>query len=294
MTDAWDENEEKALLDRRMSMEYAGNQLEALEAKYSGNKEDRAYKERVLVKLIKRTVDEDDEDAQSTIFSDNMVVNIFLAAVNQTDPKPVTIVVVQSEPDIAKNPKTMPPGQTDGSKLIDDSKARINTYLLKEAVPLISQLEKELGTSQESVSIFTGHGLGGAVATVLAWYWSQPTELVTFGSPKCGDRDFAFETLDNVKISSRYVFHNDPVPFFIPQPKGGFMQVLACGGERQEKYRHVGHEQHLWQNDIGYHREIVRKREPPEDCSLKGSAKYNKLKYYAEHFQNSIIDHKKK
>jgi hypothetical protein len=65
--------------------------------------------------------------------------------------------------------------------------------------------------------VFTGHSLGGALATIGSLYYSfqypeKDISCVTFGSPRVGDDRFAYYFNDRVTNSYRYVNDNDPVP----------------------------------------------------------------------------------
>lgn len=65
--------------------------------------------------------------------------------------------------------------------------------------------------------VFTGHSLGGALATIGSLYYSvmypeKDISCVTFGSPRVGDELFANYFDKHVKTSYRYVNDNDPVP----------------------------------------------------------------------------------
>ena len=64
---------------------------------------------------------------------------------------------------------------------------------------------------------FTGHSLGGALATIASLYFSfQFPNLiyscVTFGSPRVGDTKFCSYFRKTIRHSSRYVNDYDPVP----------------------------------------------------------------------------------
>lgn len=65
--------------------------------------------------------------------------------------------------------------------------------------------------------IFSGHSLGGALATIASTYYGLKypcTDItcITFGSPRVGDSKFAY-LFDNIVTSSyRFVNDNDPVP----------------------------------------------------------------------------------
>ena len=81
--------------------------------------------------------------------------------------------------------------------------------------------------------VFTGHSLGGALATLCALDVEQnssgdvETYCVTFGSPRVGGRHFAnlFDAvIDN---SYRFVDVNDPIPR-VPFKMWGFRHVKGC------------------------------------------------------------------
>ena len=66
--------------------------------------------------------------------------------------------------------------------------------------------------SLRSRNVFvTGHSLGAALATYTALDIGSRA-LVTFGSPKCGDKDFAEDAQDTLGESKRYNSKFDPVP----------------------------------------------------------------------------------
>ena len=67
----------------------------------------------------------------------------------------------------------------------------------------------------------TGHSLGGAHATLAAMELPFVNEVVTFGCPRVGDKDFAnayFNAFN--RKTTRYVNYVDPVPFTPPWLKG--------------------------------------------------------------------------
>jgi hypothetical protein len=76
--------------------------------------------------------------------------------------------------------------------------------------------------------IFTGHSLGGAIATLAAidFYPQNVLEVITFGCPRIGDKAFAKTYEPYALRTVRYVYQLDPVPW-IP---------LGCNG-----YHHVVH-----------------------------------------------------
>ena len=58
---------------------------------------------------------------------------------------------------------------------------------------------------------YTGHSLGAALATFGALK-ANSARLVTFGSPKVGDKDFCNQAYLTLSVSLRYVSKYDPVP----------------------------------------------------------------------------------
>jgi hypothetical protein len=69
--------------------------------------------------------------------------------------------------------------------------------------------------------VVTGHSLGGALATLAASTAHFPTQtrVVTFGSPKVGDKKFVKNFATAVPNCSRVVFEADVVPFLPTLPQ---------------------------------------------------------------------------
>lgn len=59
--------------------------------------------------------------------------------------------------------------------------------------------------------VYTGHSLGGVLATLMSTFEPNPDATVTFGAPKAGDADFCKYV---PRPFRRYVFGNDFAPFF--------------------------------------------------------------------------------
>jgi hypothetical protein len=65
--------------------------------------------------------------------------------------------------------------------------------------------------------IFSGHSLGGAIATMASLYYAykypdMDIECITFGSPRVGSKEFANTFNNTIKTSYRFINDNDPVP----------------------------------------------------------------------------------
>jgi predicted lipase len=80
---------------------------------------------------------------------------------------------------------------------------------------IIGAIKKELSTRDTNKEIiFTGHSLGGALATLVTFYFQSSLKkyCITFGSPRVGNSFFkrAFDKLENC-YSLRYVYKNDIV-----------------------------------------------------------------------------------
>lgn len=76
---------------------------------------------------------------------------------------------------------------------------------------------------------FTGHSLGGAMATLAAYIYPDVQGLVTIGSPRVGNKDFA----DSFKVPYWRIIHNDDIVSYLP-PKN----PLSLDGSNS--YTHTG------------------------------------------------------
>jgi len=86
--------------------------------------------------------------------------------------------------------------------------------------------------------IFTGHSLGGALATLGALdysyrFWDYPISCITYGSPRVGCHTFAKIFNKKIKNSLRFVNDNDPVPC-IPTA-WNYKHVNGCRWLNQDK-----------------------------------------------------------
>ena len=87
-------------------------------------------------------------------------------------------------------------------------------------------------SNNDNTLIFTGHSLGGALATIATVYYGlqypdMNINCITFGSPRVGNKDFVNLFNNRVNISQRFVNEDDPVPMG-PTP---FRFSHVCGGK---------------------------------------------------------------
>ena len=136
----------------------------------------------------------------------------------------------------------------------------VETGFYKVFEAMMPQVEKAVASAVTQYNIdtilFTGHSLGGAVATLTAFYMkdrvSQNIELITFGSPRVGNAAFAADfAASNVGVSYRITHAYDMVPH-VPQ------MILH--------YNHISHE--VWYNEENSaYRECDDMYEEDPECS---------------------------
>lgn len=100
------------------------------------------------------------------------------------------------------------------------------------------KLKKYIPENKNKSMVFTGHSLGGALATIASLYysyefWNYPTSCITFGSPRVGCPSFANIFNKKITTSFRFVNDNDPVPC-IPST-WHFKHVNGCKWLNQDK-----------------------------------------------------------
>jgi pimeloyl-ACP methyl ester carboxylesterase len=83
---------------------------------------------------------------------------------------------------------------------------------------------------------FTGHSLGGALATLAAERYGDAAGLYTFGSPRVGDRAFA----ERFRVDSYRFVHNDDVVAKVPPVGLHSRPSIAPRLRLMGSYRHVG------------------------------------------------------
>ena len=97
--------------------------------------------------------------------------------------------------------------------------------------------------------IFTGHSLGGALATLSSLYFKckypeAEISCITFGSPRAGCSEFAKLFNENIDESYRFVNDNDPVPC-VPLA-WRFKHVKGCKWLYQDKVMNEISVNRLW------------------------------------------------
>lgn len=102
---------------------------------------------------------------------------------------------------------------------------------VKEEMSTEIQVYRE-NTKNDNSLIFTGHSLGGGLATIASVYYGlqypdMNVKCITFGSPRVGNSDFVKLFDKRVNESHRLVNEDDPVPMG-PTP---FIFTHVCGGE---------------------------------------------------------------
>jgi hypothetical protein len=124
--------------------------------------------------------------------------------------------------------------------------------------------------------VVTGHSLGGALATLTGSMsvFSNSIYVVTFGSPKVGDRKF-MESFNKCIDSSRIVFEADPVPELPPLPQychvGGELRIDSEGRELPT----YGFFTRLWKTFLAW----VKRKKVAEDSEVISFHDHSRFQY---------------
>jgi predicted lipase len=97
---------------------------------------------------------------------------------------------------------------------IDKKVAFVHYGFYEQFNTIKDELLKELKNRNDNKIIFTGHSLGGALATLAAYHYEYNVSFlgcVTFGSPRVGSSVFVDEFEKRVNYSIRYVYGEDTV-----------------------------------------------------------------------------------
>lgn len=115
--------------------------------------------------------------------------------------------------------------------------------------------------------VFTGHSLGGALATLAALHWQRDNpqsdvSVFTYGSPRVGFKSFARLFDDTFPDVTRVVHDDDLVPQVPVSP------FCHCGTELRidNAGNLIGPVKQWWRRLLGYERELV---DDLDGCALK-------------------------
>jgi len=104
----------------------------------------------------------------------------------------------------------------------------------KKCIPTIYRVLREQLRDTKTQVTFLGHSYGASLAQIAAWYYSQEisgcrVHLVTYGSPRAGNKTFALDLDRRISSWYRYVVKGDPVtwvPLAIRYRHGGVVILL--------------------------------------------------------------------
>jgi triacylglycerol lipase len=165
----------------------------------------------------------------------------------------------------------------DAATAVAETIGRVHRGFKREVDDIWPIIEKSLQSNDKTLW-FTGHSLGGAMATIcagrcmLSHIKSNPTQIYTFGSPRVGDKRYInFVKVDHV----RWVHNNDIVPKVPPAWLG---------------YRHTGQEHYL--NADGKLRElnIIQRRKDAWKGFVSG-LKNRSIDHFEDHIIDRYVDH---
>lgn len=160
---------------------------------------------------------------------------------------------------------------------VAETAGRVHRGFKKEVDDLWPQLEKALIENQKKLW-FTGHSLGGAMATIsagrcfLSHIESNPRQLYTYGSPRVGDKRY----VNHVQLEHfRWVNNNDVVTR-VPPPWMG--------------YRHTGTQ--LYLDSQGEFRKVNNvQRARDRWRGFWGGLKQGRVDHFSDHSMDQYIQH---
>lgn len=160
----------------------------------------------------------------------------------------------------------------DAATAVAETIGRVHRGFKREVDDIWPILEKSLQNNDKTLW-FTGHSLGGAMATIcagrcmLSHIKSNPTQIYTFGSPRVGDKRYInFVKVDHV----RWVHNNDIVTKVPPTWLG---------------YRHTGQEHYLNSEGKLSELNIIQRKKDAWKGFISGLKNRN-----IDHFEDHIID----
>jgi len=127
---------------------------------------------------------------------------------------------------------------TVGESLMEhESKCQIHSGFLTEfnmIEPILRQLLQGHHEKFKNL-VFTGHGIGGALATISAPHFASmcpqmKISCVTFGSPRVGDKSFCvwFNSVTNIELKLRLIIEDDPLTMFPSTAPYQHVQDAVC------------------------------------------------------------------
>ena len=164
----------------------------------------------------------------------------------------------------------------DAATALAETIGRVHRGFKREVDDIWPILEEQLKNNEKTLW-FTGHSLGGAMATIcagrcaLSHIKSNPTQIYTFGSPRVGNKRY----INFVKVNHvRWVNNNDIVTRVPPVWLG---------------YRHTGQEHYI--NSIGrlVSLDAIQRRKDAWNGFISG-LKNRKIDHFADHIIDRYVD----
>ena len=161
--------------------------------------------------------------------------------------------------------------------VVAETVGRVHRGFKREVDDLWPELEAIIATDKRALW-FTGHSLGGAMATIsagrcfLAHIPAMPKAVYTYGAPRVGTRRY----INNVDVDlTRWVNNNDIVPRVPPTWLG---------------YRHTG--KHMYINTYGNVRRMTKRQRSKDRWRgfVKG-LKEGKVDHFADHAIARYVQH---
>ena len=94
------------------------------------------------------------------------------------------------------------------------------------------------------------------------------------------------------------MYGNDPVARMLPVAQPSFISTFICTSLRDEdggKYRHVGPEMHIWTDEFGHHRQVIRKKQRSTDADAEvfnDDIEDHDMDNYTDVLTDTFIEHK--
>ncbi|MGB1309762.1 MAG: lipase family protein [Leucothrix sp.] len=165
----------------------------------------------------------------------------------------------------------------DAATAVAETIGRVHRGFKREVDDIWPIIEKSL-QSNTSTLWFTGHSLGGAMATIcagrcaLSHIKSNPAQIVTFGSPRVGNKRY----INHVKMDHvRWVNNNDVVPKVPPAWLG---------------YRHTGEEHYLDNEGRLRQLNLLQRRKDAWTGFISG-LKNRTIDHFRDHLIDRYVDH---